>query len=172
MWFISLPYVTYKVNNTLFIRLFAYVNQRHESQQVFNFGSSTSRDGSCYCTVLYIQFKQNIIGFLKLGPFSNKTGNVRVNLTLKPVRVTVLVVQISTYYATYSECVTVALVTQHVKCVRRIIWSFVVCLTLSDFSTFSHKRRHFRKNKMLLNLKCVFSFVVQILFVFLTIKTN
>jgi len=40
----------------------------------------------------------------------------------------------------YSGCVSVALVTQHAKLVPCIILSFLACLALPCFSTFSHKR--------------------------------
>jgi len=62
---------------------------------------------------------------------------------------------------TYSECVSVALVIKHAKRVRRIILSPVVCLALSYFSTLSHKRYDFR-GKMLLNIKRVFVFSLQL----------
>jgi hypothetical protein len=45
---------------------------------------------------------------------------------------------------TYSECVSIALVIQHAKCMRCII-SYVACLALPYFSTLSHKRNDFRK---------------------------
>jgi hypothetical protein len=45
---------------------------------------------------------------------------------------------------TYSECVSVALVIQHAKRMRRIILSSVVCPALPYFSTLSHKRLDFR----------------------------
>jgi hypothetical protein len=53
----------------------------------------------------------------------------------------------------YSECVSVASVIQHAKCMRRIILPSVACMEIPYFATLSHKRQHFRKK--LLNMKCV-----------------
>jgi hypothetical protein len=55
---------------------------------------------------------------------------------------------------TYSECVSVALVIQHAKRMRRSMLSSVACQALSCFPPLSHKRQDFRKK--LLKLKCVF----------------
>ena len=59
-------------------------------------------------------------------------------------------------YITYSEFVSVALVSQHAMNMRPGILS-VVCLALPYFSTLSHKMKDLRK-KMLLNTKCILIF--------------
>jgi hypothetical protein len=46
---------------------------------------------------------------------------------------------------TYSECVSVALVIQHAKRMRRIILSSEACVAAPCFSTLSHKQRFLEK---------------------------
>ena len=61
----------------------------------------------------------------------------------------------------HSECLSAALVIQHVKRMRRnilIILPSVACLTAPHFPTLSQKRHDFREGggkKKLLNLKCL-----------------
>jgi hypothetical protein len=62
---------------------------------------------------------------------------------------------------TYSECVSVAFVTQHAKRMRRIILSSVACLALPYLDTLSHKRHDFWEK--LSNPKCVFLFSPRLL---------
>ena len=47
-------------------------------------------------------------------------------------------------FITYSECVSVALVIQHLKRMRRIIFSPVACPSVPYFPTLPHKRHDFR----------------------------
>jgi hypothetical protein len=46
----------------------------------------------------------------------------------------------------YSECVFVALVIQHAKCMRPIILSSVACLATLNFSILPHKHNNFQKS--------------------------
>jgi len=64
---------------------------------------------------------------------------------------------------TYSECVFIAIVIQHAKRMRRTKLSSVDCLALPYFYTLSHTRHDFRGGGDLLNIKCVFAFILHLL---------
>ena len=85
----------------------------------------------------------------------NKAGNVRITYTdARSCNHCCSGKEIS---VTYFQCVSVALIIQHAKRMRRIIFSFIVCLSLyTIFYTLSHKGHDFRKKKKLLNINCAF----------------
>jgi hypothetical protein len=75
------------------------------------------------------------------------------NATMRGVRVIFVAVE----KLPYSECVSVALVIQLAKSMRRIIVSSVACMVLSYLYTLSHKL-HIFSEKKLSNKKCVLIF--------------
>jgi hypothetical protein len=56
------------------------------------------------------------------------------------------------YY--YSECLIVAFATQYIKCMCRIILSFVTCLAVQYFPTLCYKMARFSENNILRQNEC------------------
>ena len=90
-----------------------------------------------------------------------ETGNVRINVTLKRVRVTTTAVEKHSVSHISSECC-IALFIQHAKRMR-LIMSSVACPAALYFSTSSHKRHDFRGGWELLNMNYMFWFSLQLL---------
>jgi hypothetical protein len=65
------------------------------------------------------------------------TDNVRVNVTVRRVRETIVVME-TQLSITYSKRMSAALAIQQAKRMGRILSSSVTCLALPHFSTFSH----------------------------------
>jgi hypothetical protein len=84
---------------------------------------------------------------------------VRVNVTLRRVRLTIVVVQKQEVIYIFRVYVCIlALGIQHAKHIRPIVLSSVACLALPYFYTLSHKRHDFRK-KVISHKMCFFYFV-------------
>jgi hypothetical protein len=62
---------------------------------------------------------------------------------------------------TYSECMSLALVSQNAKRMCRIVLSSVACTGVQCFSTLSHQRHDFSGKKLLI-VECVFWFLLQL----------
>ena len=85
----------------------------------------------------------------------NKTGNVRINVSLKRVSFTIFS-RGKVLSITYSEGVFVAVVIQHVMRMRRIILSSVASQAISYLPTLFRKLHDFLKKKRALNIKHAF----------------
>jgi len=70
--------------------------------------------------------------FAKVPNKIKETGNVRIHATLRWFREIFFAVD-EKRSVTYSHCVSVALVSQHSKCVYHVIFSYVACLTTVFF---------------------------------------
>ena len=74
----------------------------------------------------------------------NKAGNVRINVNSE-ARSCNNCYGGKAINVTYSGCVSVALIIQHVMCVGRSRLSSVTCLALPCFSTLNHRRQESEK---------------------------
>jgi hypothetical protein len=72
-----------------------------------------------------------------------KQDNVRINVTLRRFRVTIVTVENQYVLIILGLCL--KLVFQHTKCMRGITLSSVACLALPIFSMLFHKRHDFLK---------------------------
>jgi hypothetical protein len=89
----------------------------------------------------------------------NKRGNARVNVILWRVLENIVTVEKHEVLSTYLEGVSVTLVIQQAKRLRRVTGSSstVASLVLPCFSTLSHKRQDFRK-KVIEGKMCILIF--------------
>ena len=95
--------------------------------------------------------------------YNNRRGSVLMYVILERVRITIFALDHNNYYIFWLCVCTLGSVIQHVKRLRRIMLSSVVCLDVPHLSTLSHKRHDFQKKKSLLYIKCVFRFSLQLL---------
>ena len=109
--------------------------------------------------ILVVKTSQSVFYIAKVAVcaeiHTNKTGNVRVNVTLKRVYMSIAAVE-GYKYCIFCVCVSVALVIQHATYMCHILWSYVVCLSLHFFSHYLTEGTHIRKT--LLNIKYVLIF--------------
>ena len=96
------------------------------------------------CHSYFNRFSSIIIRNYEYEAVYNKTGNVRINVALRSVRVTIVTVE-KELSVSYSECVSVALDIQQSVRLRRVILS-VACLAVPYIFTLSHKRYDFSRN--------------------------
>jgi hypothetical protein len=91
---------------------------------------------------------------------NSKTRNVHIIIILGHVCVTTVAVE-KQLSITYFECVSVALVIQHIRC----MWHYytVICGLSGSTIFFSHISHRVRYSENLLNVKCVFWFSLQLL---------
>jgi hypothetical protein len=83
---------------------------------------------------------------------NNKKGGACINITVRHVCVTIVGAE-EKEVLTYSECVSVALVIQHVKCMRHIILSSVGCLAAPYFFALSRKWHDFKKEVPMIRVR-------------------
>jgi hypothetical protein len=74
------------------------------------------------------------------GGKTNKRGNVHINMTLRHIRITIVVMEKEEALHILSVCLWPII--QHVKHMHRIILSSMAYLPRSNFSTLSHKRHN------------------------------
>jgi hypothetical protein len=92
--------------------------------------------GHFYVVLVFYRFPSTIICNYECEVIFNDTGNVRINVALRRVCVTVVAVE-KQLSVSYSEFVSVALNIQHSMRMRRVILS-AACLAVSYIFTLSH----------------------------------
>jgi hypothetical protein len=92
-----------------------------------------------------VKVKSRVVGIVLLGAIINKTGNVPINVTLRRLRVTIVVVEKQQVLRILSVCLQPE-VYYSMQCACAIL-SSVACPVVQHFSALPRKRHDFRGQK-------------------------